>query len=165
MNIFVVDQNPLKAARALCDRHVVKMIVESAQMLVNPFTLTRVEMAVKTQKGTNYKPSYPNHPCSKWACASSANYRWLLDHAYTLCVEYSVRYRKTHYCQAAILWCWHNLDKVRFPETDLMPFALAMPDSYKSDDAVESYRNYYRNEKAAMAQWNRIPSRKPQWMN
>ena len=33
MNIFVLDRNPVIAAQMQCDKHIVKMIVESGQML------------------------------------------------------------------------------------------------------------------------------------
>jgi hypothetical protein len=130
MNIFVVNNDPKIAARQLCDKHVVKMILESAQMLCSAFENGEAP----------YKRSYYNHPCTKWVRESQANYEWLLTHAYGLCEEYFLRYGKIHKL---------GLDQ----ELGLTPFAQAMPDEYKNDDVVQAYRNYYNGEKAYFAKW------------
>jgi hypothetical protein len=72
MNIFVLDTDPQIAAGFLCNKHVVKMSLESAQMLCSAFENGEAP----------YKRSYYNHPCTKWARESQANYEWLLAHAY-----------------------------------------------------------------------------------
>jgi hypothetical protein len=163
MNIFVVDHRPHVAARNLCDKHVVKMIVESTQMLINPFIFAGIPLNAKTQAGSDYKLSHLNHPCSVWARASYMNYAWLLEHALELCGEYTKRYGKAHYCQTVLVELAKKIHLLDFDNFDRTPFALAMPDQYKSDNAVESYRAYYRGEKAAMAKWNKMPFRKPTW--
>ena len=95
MNIFVVNDDPKVAAQNLCDKHVVKMILESAQMLCSAFKNGEAP----------YKRSYYNHPCTKWARESQVNYEWLLTHAYELCEEYLLRYGKIHKPLDAIDWC------------------------------------------------------------
>lgn len=145
MNIFVLDEHPVFAARAQCDKHVVKMILESAQML-------------STICGGPYKPTHVNHPCTIWARSSSANYLWLWQHAMELCAEYTRRYRKTRKSQAII-------QKLLLPATvpigDLTPFAQCMPEQYQQVDAVQAYRAFYIGEKAKFAVWNY--SSKPTW--
>tara|TARA_Y100000593_G_scaffold51947_1_gene97633 strand:- start:6944 stop:7420 length:477 start_codon:yes stop_codon:yes gene_type:complete len=144
MNIFVVNSDPQIAARQLCDKHVVKMILESAQMLCSAFENGEAP----------YRRAYYNHPCTKWARESQANYEWLLTHAYELCEEYFSRYGKTHKSLNAIDWCDNNSHKLGLDqEIGLTPFAQAMPDEYKNHNAVKAYRAYYNAEKAYFATW------------
>ena len=86
MNIFVLNQDPKVSAELMCDKHVVKMILESAQMLCSPFP----------NGDAPYKRTHFNHPCSKWIRESANNYEWLLSHAYGLVDEYFDRYSKIH---------------------------------------------------------------------
>ena len=80
MNIFCIDKDPIQSAKWLCDQHCNKMVLESAQMVANCFTLeTLAELAPKTQKGTARKHSYYNHPCSIWTRESYENYMWHLE--------------------------------------------------------------------------------------
>lgn len=149
MNIFILDEDPILAARDQCDKHVVKMVLESAQLLCSPF-----------DSGTApYKRTHYNHPCSKWAQASSENFDWLALHALALCEEYTYRYKKIHKSEKVINWCIENKFILSFANKSRTAFALAMPDKYKSGNAVESYRAYYSGEKATIAVWNK--TRKP----
>ena len=147
MNIFVLDENPAIAATYACDKHVVKMILESAQMLCS----------VHPEGTAPYKRSYYNHPCTKWVRESSDNYEWLIQHAYALCDEYTVRYGKEHKSREVINWCDEN--RPELPEIGLTSFAQAIPDEYKNDDVVEAYRAYYLGEKKEIADWknNNVP--------
>lgn len=138
MNIFRVDNDPIVAARMLCNRHVVKMVLETAQML-------------STINGGPYKPTHANHPCTLWAKASKCNYAWLALHGLALCDEYTARYSKRHKCEDII----EQLSAI--PESieplACTPQPLCMPDEYKRDSIVESYRAYYRGDKAYFATW------------
>jgi len=145
MNIFVVDKHPQTAARQLCDKHVVKMVLESAQMLCSVFENGKAP----------YKRAYYNHPCTKWSRESEANYEWLITHAWELCEEYFQRYGKLHKCIEVIEWCDDNYHKLNLPKTGLTKFAQAMPEEYRNPDAVVAYRNYYNGEKAYFASWAR----------
>jgi len=148
MNIFVLDNSPLKSAEYACDKHVVKMILESAQLLC----------AAQPEGTAPYKRTHYNHPCTKWVRESARNYEWLLLHAYALCNEYTRRYDKVHKSEAVIEWCdEHRPDLPSIPRT---AFAQAMPDKYKNTDIVEAYRSYYRGEKRKFAKWKdgNIPS-------
>ena len=105
MNIFVLDYNPTRAAKMQCDKHVVKMALETAQLLCTAFP-----------GGTApYKLTHFNHPCAIWCRESLKNYNWLIDHGIALCDEYQHRYGKTHKSKEVILWCKRNRKKVKFP--------------------------------------------------
>src|SRR5574343_1523365 len=97
MNIFAVDADPIQAARDLCDRHVVKMTLETAQILCSAFD------------ESPYKKTHFNHPCCKWARTSKSNYQWLIAHGLGLSAEYSLRYGKTHKSEQVIQWCMANM--------------------------------------------------------
>ena len=143
MNIFYLHEDPHLAASYVYDKHKVKMSLESAQMLCAPF-----------ESGTApYKRTHYNHPCAKWIRESQANYEWLVVHAYEMCDEYLLRYGKIHKSLNAIDWCDNHSHKLNLPDVGLTPFAQAMPDEYKSDDAVQAYRDYYNGEKAYFAKW------------
>ena len=154
MNIFVLDENPVVAAKYACDNHCVKMILESAQMLCSAYP-----------EGTApYKRSYYNHPCTRWSRASTENYDWLVEHAYALCEEYTRRYgNKVHKSQQVIEWCDKNRSDLELPIGMLTEHPMCMPDYCKTDsNVVESYRNYYINEKSHIAHWKKLDN-VPHW--
>lgn len=136
MNIFILDRDPTLAAKQQCDKHVVKMILESAQMLstVHHFTNSSI-------KDRLYKPTHKNHPCTKWVGESTSNYQWLYRHFIALCQEYTRRYGKTHLTEQKMGNLLSTIPDL--PTGELTDFKLAMPDEYKSDCPVESYRQYY----------------------
>jgi hypothetical protein len=164
MNIFVLDQAPGEAARLQCDKHVVKMIVESAQMLSTAhrildgqLTIDRSGKRVKKlyihpnhiRDNTLYKVAHPGHPCTLWTMESIDNYSWHYQHFVDLCYEYKFRYGKTHATYdklANILWQVPS----NIPHKGLTPFALAMkahPECIVPNDPVQSYRNFYKTKK------------------
>lgn len=151
MNIFILDENPDTAARQHCDKHVVKMILETAQMLCTAHWESGGEAP--------YKSTHKNHPCTIWARESVDNYKWLCDLGVSLCDEYTLRYGKVHKTQAIIEWLVDNVPNI--PDVPMTPFAQAMPDEYKSKDAVQAYRNYYLGEKQNIAVWKY--SQTPRW--
>ena len=150
MNIFVVDEDPVVAAQQLCDKHVVKMILETAQMLCT--------VATKQGYDTPYRATHAKHPCTLWAAKSADNWSWLVQHGLAMCAEYTRRYGRTHKSEAVIMWCARL--KMGFPELGLTPFAQAMPRQYKNECAVTAYRAYYHGEKGKFATWK---SEVPQW--
>lgn len=173
MNIFVVDHDPIVAAQNLCDKHVVKMIVESAQMLSTahrvldgtPYTDSSSKRKIKRWRHPDditdqklCKAVMVNHPCTVWTVQSTHNYSWLYVHGLALCAEYTFRYGKVHSMQTL-----YNdfLSKVPIAliknfKNALTPYAQAMPDKYRnSEDAILAYRNYYINEKNKFAKWTR----------
>lgn len=162
MNIFVLHRDPEKAARMLCDSHVVKMAVESAQMMASVLRRHGAgeEDMPKTIKGTPYKNSHPNHPCTRWAGDSLKNYQWLSRHALALCAEYTLRYGKTHACEGPI----RQMDRSAFipPKSGrLTPFAQALPDEFRHKDVVKAYRAYYQSKD--FAKWERVTPAPAWW--
>ena len=152
MNIFALSNRAEEAALWHCDRHVVKMPLESAQIL---------STVVRGRGGeARYNPTHKNHPCTLWAGECSGNYEWLVQLGLALCNEYTHRYGKRHACEAVIREGSAPLPALRIAPRGA--FALAMPEEYKQADAVESYRAYYRAEKAHLHSWkNRQP---PEWL-
>lgn len=153
MNIFALHSEPSIAAQYHCDKHVVKMIVETAQMLCT----------VKHIHGEEapYKPSFKNHPCTIWARESEENYQWLCELGTALCSEFERRYGKEHKTKGIIQFCYENAP-VLPDDVGLTPFVCAMPDHCKiSDDPIENYREFYRKEKSRFAKWKNTPI--PEW--
>ncbi|MFW6357973.1 MAG: pyrimidine dimer DNA glycosylase/endonuclease V [Chroococcales cyanobacterium] len=153
MNIFVVDPDPKVAARSLCDKHIVKMPVESAQILCS----------VAHRHGYSHAPYRPfsvKHPCVIWAGNTRGNWEWMVTHALTLCEEYTRRYGKRHKSQDVIEWVKEHSAG---PETgELEPFVMAMPEECKGKNPIEAYRRYYLDYKLPFATW-KPPSEPPKW--
>lgn len=145
MNIFVLDYNINNCVEYTCDKHVVKMILETAQLLCTPF-----------ENGTApYRRTHYNHPCSLWTRKTDSNYKWLIEYGLKLSDEYTFRYNKTHKSKKVILWCEHNMNKLSLTKQDLTPFAQAMPNQYKDKNVINAYRKYYINEKKHIAKWSK----------
>lgn len=146
MNIFVLDENPITAAEMMCDKHIPKMIVESAQMMasaVRRWGATDEQMPIAKTSGKPYKGGYPHHPCTRWAGDTFGNFSWLHDHAIALCVEYTHRFGKVHACADPISQLWHvgteYRGEVLWEDDDdykRTPFALAMPDEYRPEYGI-----------------------------
>jgi hypothetical protein len=153
MNIFVLDRNPERAAHDHCDKHVVKMILESGQLLATVHHLTRPSKRMPPIKATHI-----NHPCTVWARKSLDNYRWLSRLAVELVKEYEIRYGKVHHWRTRIYWLAAHLPPL--PETGMTPFVQVMPEIYRNKNTVRAYRHYYRGEKAGFARWKTRP---PRW--
>ena len=144
MNIFYLSADPHAAAQAQGDKHVVKMILESAQMLS---TAHRVLDGDKSgdNKGA-YKATHKNHPSNVWARENSANYKWLREHAMALCKEYSRRYGKVHKTQAVIQSLFMPPSNIPHKST-ISRIPQCMPDEYKNVDPVTAYRAYYMSKR------------------
>lgn len=143
MNIFVLSRCPRLAARLHCDKHVVKMILETAQLL---YTAHHV-VGTPDLPPTAYKKTHANHPCALWVRESRANYLWLVELGWWLCKEYQHRYgtHKIHKTEWHILWLKSCVP--RLPDGPPTPFRQAMPEAYKCDDPVQAYQAYYRENK------------------
>ena len=152
MNIFVLHTDPTIAAQMHCDKHVPKMCVEAAQMMASALRrhgATDEQMPL-TKAGKPYKGGYAHHPCTVWAGDSDTNFLWLANHAITLCQEYRKRFGKVHACQNPIHQMSHMM---QFVGEEMTPFAQAMPDEYRDDDAVKAYRAYYHSKQ--FAKWEK----------
>lgn len=155
MNIFHTDPCPRKSAQALCSKRVIKMILESAQMLSTALHEHGCDW-------TPYKPTHRNHPSNIWARQTRANYQWLLEHFQGLCEEYTHRYGKVHKSEQ-FLGVFEELSE-HIPEGELTPFANCSANkdlgiSFKHlTDTCEAYRLYLN------ARWDN-DKRKPEWGN
>lgn len=147
MNIFILDRDPAVAARYHCDKHVSKMILESAQML-------------STVLGGPYKKTHQNHPCTVWVRESWQNAAWLMELAYHLNWEWRRRYEhdKNHKSWGVIQEIIKS-GPIDLPDIGLTPFAQAMPEQFKRNDPVASYRDYYKSK--TFARWDHGPT--PDW--
>ena len=144
MNIFVLDNDIVRCAQFHCDKHVSKMILESAQIMC-----TALHARGFT---TPYRPTHARHPCVLWAGKSYDNFLWLGQLARALNDECRLRYRKDRdHASIAVL---DQIAQFRFESLGLTEFVQAMPDEYKvPGDAVEAYRRFYRGEKRHFAKW------------
>ena len=159
MNIFYFDECPVISAEAQPDKMLVKMPLETAQMLC---TAHRVLDGDEYADSVGlYKEAYKNHPCTVWARQSSGNYEWLYVHFLALGMEYTYRYGKEH---ASITKLAKPLMKSpkNIHKGDMTPLAQAMPDEYKDDDPIVAYRNYVIHEKH-YAQWNKNREQPTWW--
>ena len=143
MNIFYLDKCPVKAAQLQYNKHVVKMILESAQMLCT------AHHHYGNGDNVPYKKAHYNHPSTIWVRQNSIHYDWLYDHMIALGDEYTKRYGKTH---LSIIKC---KDLVYLPPG--IPTVMfnqppqCMPDEYKDECSVKAYWNYYIGEKHTVA--------------
>lgn len=145
MNIFHLSNDPAEAATFHCNKHVVKMILETAQLLS---TAHRVSGYVGDGC---YKSTHVNHPSSIWTRASTENYKWLFQLFLELGKEKNYRFGGDHSSLRLAEFLRNPPEKL--PNIGLTPFAQAMPEQYKRDDPVEAYRAYYIGEKTRMAYW------------
>jgi hypothetical protein len=120
MNIFILSAHPVLAAEDLCDKHISKMCLETAQLLS---TAARAHGA---ETDDLYKSTHVNHPCAVWARSSRANYRWLLLHGDAIGHEFARRYGKIHKSALVIQRARDFLELL--PDTPMTDFAMAMPD-------------------------------------
>lgn len=165
MNIFYLDKSPKLAAIYHNDKHVVKMVLETAQILCTAHRV--LSPSQKFPKGF-YKQTHVNHPCSIWVRESKQNYRFLVKLFFSLCKEYTYRYGKTHKSQI-LLEDFLMDDYGYFPKSKFTIPPRCMPDyckvNIKNDrklSVVESYRNYYRMEKLNFSVWTKRPI--PNWI-
>ena len=147
MNIFILDLNHKLCAQYHCNKHCVKMITETTQLLNN--------VCIMHDKNFEpfYKLTHAKHPATIWAATNVSNFDWLNRLGLELCKEYTYRYHRVHKCQT-YLESFLSFDiRKHLPSGDLTDFAKCMPDEYKVNDAVQSYRNYYIGAKQHIAQW------------
>lgn len=164
MNLFILDNDPVVAAQQQCDKHVVKMIVESAQMLSTAHRMldgTQEKRPSKSGK-TNvkywvhpdehmeselYKAVHMGHPCTVWTMESNINYNWHYKHFVALCDEYRFRYGKVHASDTKLRDLLRNPPK-NIPKKSMTPFKLAMGSNPECmlEDPVKSYRAFYQTK-------------------
>lgn len=184
MNLFFLSRSPKRSAKYACDKHVVKIILEVCQML---FTAHHIVGNFNIPHNV-MNPTHVNHPMSKWVRQHENNYKYTVQYLDALCSEYTRRYQRTHSMAKHISWLKNhvvidenvNIDKTSFSGTFLAmknipsgctPVPLCMPDIYKCDDLIQSYRQYYIGDKKYFAKWtisgqtskHRIMENPPYW--
>lgn len=150
MNIFLLSKNTNENVKFYCDRHVVKMIVEAAQIICSAYHSVGVPAP--------YKATHKHHPCVRWASESFENILFLHDLLFALNSEWKHRFNHTHnHLSFEKVWHWVNSNSPQeyFPNSQQTKFPLAMPDEYKSECPVKSYRNYYIGSKRHLAKWTK----------
>lgn len=152
MNIFILDYDPKICARYHADKHVVKMILEHAQMMSTAMRVFGLDVG--------YKVAHLNHPCTKWVRESLSNFYWLYDLTFYLNLEYRKRFNHTYNHKSFDII--DNFPEYTGIDKGLTPFAQAMPNEYKNNDTVIAYRNYYRSEKSHLFNWKNRD--KPEWL-
>ena len=156
MNIFAIERNGLgeidwvQSARSQDNYRVVKMILESCQILSTVLN----EQGIRAP----YRSFNPKHPSCLWAAESSDNFANLIEHCGAMIEEYSSRFGKRHKCKAVLDKIINLYDPARFPTSDPTPLRMAMPNEFKSDDIVESYRRFYASKPKVRYPKNKIPS-------
>jgi hypothetical protein len=165
MNLFILSLIQREIAQFMMDKHVSKILLEAVQMLCSAKRVLDPDDEIN---GQLYKLAHKNHPVTIWCRKSKENFLWTLELVEELHREWRFRYghpeTKFHksYLMAQILR-EHLPKDEQFEEQRLTPFALAMPDEYKSEDPIESYRNYYMSgPKQKIASWKK-KREKPEW--
>ena len=160
MNIFYLDKDPVKAAKAQYNKHIVKMIPESAQMLC------AAHHVLGNPDDVPYKLAHKNHPSTVWVRENSLHYDWLYEHFVALQGEYHKRYNKTHLSYTK---CYEPLmnHPQNIPHEPFEQPPQCMPDEYKDKCSVQAYWNYYIGEKHSVAnqKTEKLYERRPETTN
>jgi hypothetical protein len=174
MNIFYLDNNVKTCAEYHNDKHVVKMILEYAQLLSTAHRvldgneyidassgrrIKRWRLGNESMENMLYKASHINHPSAIWVRQSNNNYNWLMCLFQDLLQEYTHRYGKIHATDRLVYWL--RQPPANIPVGYFTQPTPAMPDEYKVPDSIQSYRNYYIGAKKTMAKWKNRPI--PEW--
>jgi hypothetical protein len=181
MNIFYLNPNPRICAEMHLDKHVVKMIVEYAQLLstahrvldgekftdktANNRSIQRWRLTDDVLEKNLYKATHANHPSAVWVRQSVQNYMWLAELLEELCGEYTHRYGKVHKVERdGLMQMLKNNFPVMLSDGGFTEPTPAMPDTYKvTNDSIKSYQNYYIHDKARFAKWKNREA--PEWFS
>jgi hypothetical protein len=164
MNVFYLSRDPAEAARFHNDKHVVKMILESAQLLSTAHRLLDGidNVLPDDREGVLYRATHKNHPSAIWVRSELDHYRWTHDLLYYLIGEFRYRYGKPHATerlQPFLLTAPHNIPMDGACIMQDPP--QCMPDDCKHEDCVTAYRQYYKKHKYHIAKWTR--REQPEW--
>lgn len=168
MNIFILDWDFAKNAEYHCDKHIVKMPLELAQLLCTAHRVSDGNMVIEKTKNNRsikrwnhtkgdilYKSTHVNHPCAVWVRENSRNYHFTYNLFLHLCKEYSYRFGRNHLSEIKLSVILDD-PPLNIPISDSISNPpLAMPENCKIGDAVESYRKYYIEEKSHLFKWTK----------
>ena len=177
MNIFVTNQCPIQSARNLPDKHIVKMPLETCQMLAIIYSDWYYGIGqlhkVNGQPYATKHGAFRKHPCTIWAAENYWNLSWLISHGLALCDEYTARYGKVHSCLAPMVEAVDIFEAAFDFNVDIykdslpMTFTRAMPEDIKFDDTIDTitaYKRYLNTKPWLATNYLRIPSRKPSFI-
>ena len=177
MNIFVTDPCPIQSARNLPDKHIVKMPLETCQMLAIIYSDWYYGIGqlhkVNGQPYATKHGAFRKHPCTIWAAENYWNLSWLISHGLALCDEYTARYGKVHSCLAPMVEAVDIFEAAFDFNVDIykdslpMTFTRAMPEDIKFDDTIDTitaYKRYLNTKPWLATNYLRIPSRKPSFI-
>ena len=175
MNIFVTSSNPVSCAHVLPDKHVVKMPLETAQMLAVAASVHGLPDLQKKDGGFYSHKSHANHPCTVWAHSDLRNMSWLIRHGLALCAEYTRRFNRIHACQSPITACRSNMISWDMYSHDKpKSWAVAVDKDIKlryimRDRDINShvflaYQEHLKSKPWVPDNYIRMPERKPEWM-
>ena len=186
MNVFVLSLDPVEAAQMHCDKHVVKMIVEAAQMLSTAHRMLDGVQVTESKtldsgkvrlvkrwlhtdpslENTLYEVAHANHPCSIWTRTTRANYKWHYELFCALCDEYTFRYGKVHSTDTLLRSALRQFPS-KLSEGEITSFPLAMksqPSCMDHNDPVGSYRKFYHTKADRFSMtWKKRGA--PSWWN
>lgn len=171
MNIFFLSFDPEECARYYCDQHVLKLIIEIAQMLYCAHHVCEKNDKWKKSSPDNaYKQCFTNHPITKWCRQSKEHYSFACKLGLELCKEYTYRYNKIHKTQKHLEWLKEHSNLAfdtnleysqkqyvsrKILNNKLTPIPLAMPSEYNDPDPITAYRTYYKEEKLKFARYTK----------
>lgn len=188
MNIFLLSLVPREAAQWHVDKHVVKMILETCQLLYSAhWALGRPEIlgpqslsvaglsklqktlhlpeSMRSAPDGGYRPVHIHHPCTVWTRRTIGNYMWLCELGKELLTEFEWRYGHKHKCEKHLMWLEKNPPS-NIRQLGLSPFAIAMDPQYRiSKDPVECYRHFYRTSKAERGLIEYTRRNTPEWLH
>lgn len=159
MQLFILDENIDKNVQYYCDKHIVKILTEACQILCTVY---------RQHKRDNiplfiYKSTHAKHPCTIWTGQCFENWQYTLNLADALYKEYQYRYNKPDkHLRALEIIEYLKTYNIDLPKSIMTPFALAMPDKYKNNNAILAYRQYYIGEKSHLFKWTK--RNKPEWV-
>ena len=182
MNIFVTSECPVECAQVLPDKLVVKMPLESAQMLAVAFGQRHGNGfgTLPKKDGTPYSDkAHAHHPCTQWVRRSPTHLTWLIEHGLALCAEYTIRFGKVHGCLSAVT----EAHAIAADRGLTLSGSTSKPDEWAvavgpearatlwdsgerlcKNHPFEAYQAHLRSKEWAMEDYTRLPSRRPRWM-
>ena len=171
MNIFYLHLDPVESAKLHCDKHVVKMIIEYAQMLSTAHRMLDGKEYIDASSGRRikrwkhpnsnmdgvlYKASHINHPSAQWVRQNAIQYQYMYDMFTALCDEYTFRYGKTHMTDTKLRVLLNEL-----PSNIILgtwnPPPQCMPEDVKMMSSILAYHKYYAKYKKNFAVWTDRP--------
>ena len=155
MNIFHLDHDPALSAQYHCDKHISKMLIETAQMLC-----TTARTLYNIDHSDFYRSTHRAHPMTLWVGAHSSNFRYTMEIGRQIALEYTYRYKKIHKTQRIIDLLFAMMDDKIIPDAPFDKDSITippqcMPEIYFDKDHVVAYRKYYLGDKQRFAQWNK----------